>query len=322
MSASFDGVRTLDAAHVAAARALRDRGLETPSLDARVLLCHATGLSHERLIAHGRDPLAPEAAARLAGYVTRRLKGEPVSRIKGVREFYGRDFRIDPHTLDPRPDTETLIGAALRTVAADGLAQRPMRVLDLGTGSGCILVTLLAELPLAEGTGTDTSACALRMAAENAARLGVGGRARFLAADWFEGLTGRFDLIVANPPYIASGEIEGLAREVAGHDPMRALDGGPDGLEAYRRIAARAGEFLGPGGHLLVEIGPSQAQAVLELFRAAGLIAEADGVLFDLGGRPRCVQAESPLRGRAEGRRPAKISLENRDVRGSFEVAN
>lgn len=319
---ALDAVRTLDAAHVVAARALRDGGIETPSLDARLLLCHATGLSHEAMIAHGRDPLLPEAAARLAGYLTRRLEGEPVSRIKGFREFYGREFRIDPHTLDPRPDTETLIGAALEIAAAEGLTERPLRVLDLGTGSGCILVTLLAELPMAEGTGTDMSSGALRLAAENAARLGVAGRANFLAADWFEGLTGRFDLIVSNPPYIASGEIPGLAREVAGHDPMRALDGGPDGLGAYRRIAARAGDFLNPGGHLLVEIGPSQAQAVLELFRAAGLIAEADGILFDLAGRPRCIRAESPFRGGAEGRRPTKISLENRDAQGSFEAAN
>lgn len=322
MSVSLDEVRTLDAAHVVVASALRDGGVETPSLDARVLLCHATGLSHEAVIAQGRDPLVPEAAARLAGYVARRVAGEPVSRIKGVREFFGWDFRIDAHTLDPRPDTETLVGAALQTLAADGLAQRPIRVLDLGTGSGCILITLLAELPLAEGTGTDMSPGALRRAAENAARLGVADRAWFLAADWFEGLSGRFDLIVANPPYIASGEIAGLAREVAAHDPMRALDGGADGLEAYRRIAARAVDFLSPEGHLLVEIGPTQAQAVLGLFRAAGLIAETDGVRFDLAGRPRCIQAESPFRGGAEGRRGSKISLENRHVRGSFEAAN
>lgn len=292
MTATLEIAQSLDAAHVAAARALREGGIDTPALDARVLLCHSTGLSHEALIAHGRDPLLPEAAARLTGYLTRRLAGEPVSRIKGCREFYGRDFRIDPHTLDPRPDTETLVGAALRIVAEKGLESRLLRLLDLGTGSGCILLTLLAELPAAEGTGTDLSSGALRLAAENARRLGVEGRARFVAADWFEGLSGQFDLIVANPPYIAAGEIAALSPEVAGHDPRRALDGGADGLDPYRRIAAKAADFLVPGGHLLVEIGPTQAQAVSRLFRATELAVEEDGVLLDLAGRPRVLHAE------------------------------
>lgn len=314
--------RTLDGAHVAAARALREGGIDTPSLDARVLLGHATGLSHEGLIAHGQKLLDPEAAARLAGYVTRRLAGEPVSRIKGSREFYGRDFRIDPHTLDPRPDTETLVEAALDIVAAKHLGNRPLHVLDLGTGSGCILLTLLAELPLAGGTGTDLSPGALQLASENARRLGLDTRARFLAADWYEGLSGRFDLIVANPPYIPTGEIAGLSAEVAGHDPNGALDGGGDGLCAYRRIAARAADFLAPEGHLLVEIGPTQAQAVVGLFRSAGLMAEDEGVRFDLAGRPRCIEAKGSSRGGADGRRTPKISLENRDVQGSFEAAN
>ena len=319
---TLGAARTLDAAHLAAARMLRDGGIATPALDARVLLCHATGLSHERLIAHGRDPLLPEAAAHLAGYVARRLSGEPVSRIKGFREFYGREFRIDSDTLDPRPDTETLIGATLGIVAEEGLGDRPLRLLDLGTGSGCILVTLLAELPLAEGIGTDLSAGALRLAGENAQRLGVEARARFVAADWFTGLSGRFDLIVANPPYIPAEEIATLSPEVAGHDPRRALDGGQDGLEAYRRIAARAVDFLAPGGHLVVEIGASQAQAVFRLFQASGLILEADGVLFDLARQPRCIHAEKPYGERAERRRNPKISLENRDAQGSFKAAN
>lgn len=319
---TFAAVQTLDAAHVVAARMLRDGGVDMPSLDARILLCHATAHSHERLVSHGRDPLQPEAAARLAGYVTRRLAGEPVSRIRGFREFFGRDFRIDAHTLDPRPDTETLVVAALRILKDDGLDSRPLRLLDLGTGSGCILITLLAELPSAEGTGTDMSAGALRLACENARTLGVGPRARFVGVDWFEGLTGRYDLIVANPPYIPSGEIASLSREVSGHDPLRALDGGADGLSAYRRIADRAGEFLMPGGHLLVEIGPTQADAVFELFRAAGLVIEEDGILFDLAGRPRCIHAEAPFRGGAERRRTPKISLENRDAQASFKAAN
>lgn len=290
--------QNLGAAHVAAARMLRDADIDTPSLDARVLLGQATGLSYEALIAHDREPLAPHAEARLAEYVARRIQGEPVSRISGLREFYGRNFRIDPHTLDPRPDTETLIDAALKIVAVQNPAERSLSLLDLGTGSGCILITLLSELPLAQGTGTDISQGALRLAQENARRLGVDARSRFVVADWFEGLVGRFDLIVANPPYISSAEIAGLSREV-GHDPRQALDGGEDGLAAYRRIASAAASFLAPGGHLLVETGPTQAKVVLDLFRGAGLAVKADGVLFDLAGRPRCVYAENPQRGRA-----------------------
>lgn len=313
---------SLASAHAAAARTLREGGVQMPSLDARLLLCHATGLSHESLIVHGRDLLAPEQAARLAGYVARRLAGEPVSRIRGTREFYGREFLIDPHTLDPRPDTETLIEAALGMAAGEGLAGRPLRLLDLGTGTGCILLTLLAELPMAQGVGIDISQDGLRIARENARRLGLEARARFRAADWFEGLEGGFDLILANPPYIASGDIDGLAREVAAYDPPAALDGGPDGLAAYRAIAARAADFLTPGGHLLVEIGATQAEAVFELFEASGLIVEEDSVLFDLAGNPRCVRAGRPSSGATEGRKRGKIGLESRDVQGRFEPGN
>jgi release factor glutamine methyltransferase len=307
--------RTLDQAQVATARALRDGGAETPALDARLLLCLATGLSHEALIAHGCELIAPDEAARLAGYVARRLAGEPVSRIKGVRDFYGRDFLIDPETLDPRPDTETLVDAALEAIARDGAKDRPLKLLDLGTGSGCILVTLLAELPRAEGVGTDISARALLVAGENARRLGVAPRARFLAADWLDGVEGVFDLIVSNPPYIPGAEIAGLAREVAIYDPRRALDGGPDGLDAYRRIAKEASARLAPGGQLLLEIGASQANSVLNLLRQAGFSVDEGTVRRDLGGRPRCVLAGSPLG-------EAKMRLENRERQSSFVVMN
>ena len=285
---------TLDAIHAAATKTLADGGIDTPALDARVLLKSVTGLTLEGLISGGREPLPLAQAVRFSEYVNRRLSGEPVSRIRGSREFYGRDFHIDPHTLDPRPDTETLIEAALATAARQDMNERPLQVLDLGTGSGCILVTLLAELPDAVGTGVDISPSALACAEGNARRLGVARRARFVAADWFEGLTGRFDLIVSNPPYIESAEITALAPEVARHDPRAALDGGPDGLDAYRRIAEKAADFLAPGGHLLVEIGPTQPQAVADLFRAAGLVLEREPVVFDLAGRPRCIHAQSP----------------------------
>lgn len=284
---------SLDSARASAARVLRDRGIGTAALDARALLTAATGLSLEALIAKGREPLGPAAGTRFQGYVARRLAGEPVSRIRGTREFYGRDFRIGPQTLDPRPDTETLVAAVLDIVGREARAGRPLRILDLGTGSGCILTTLLAELPDATGVGADISPGALRLARANAESVGVADRARFAVSDWFEALAGRYDIIVSNPPYIASDEIGGLAPEVAEHDPLAALDGGPDGLDAYRRIAAGAPAFLVPGGHLLVEIGYTQGDAVTGLFERAGLAVAEDGIVADLAGHPRCVCART-----------------------------
>lgn len=313
---------TLETALGAAARALREGGVATPALDARLLLCHAAGVTHEGLIAGSREGLAPEATSRLAGFVARRLQGEPVSRIRGLREFYGRDFRLDGDTLDPRPDTETLIEAVLDVVARNGWRTRPLRLLDLGTGSGCILLTLLAELPEAHGVGTDTCEGALRIATDNARRLGLEARARFIAADWLAGIEGCFDLIISNPPYIPAAEIAGLAREVAAYDPRAALDGGADGLDAYRRIAGEAGPALAPEGRLVVEIGATQAAAVSALFRTAGLVVEADDVRFDLAGRPRCILAGSPLKAGIEGRRHPKMSLEYPDVQGRFGQRN
>ena len=198
---------TIGETGVAAAKVLRRARLETPELDARVLLCHAAGLSHETYVAKADAPLAPEAASRFLAFIERRLKGEPVSRILGGREFFGRRFGIDADTLDPRPDTETLIEAALEKVERTRGRAAPLRILDLGTGSGAILVTLLAELPGATGAGTDISAAALRVAETNAEAHGVADRARFMVADWLEGVEGPFDLVVSNPPYIASAAI-------------------------------------------------------------------------------------------------------------------
>ena len=281
---------TLNQAFVEAAAALRQAGITTPELDARLLICHAAGLSHEAYIAKARDGLPPATLARLDWAVARRLKREPVARIIGTREFYGRSFLLDPHGLDPRPDTETLIEAALAHVERNGWRDEPIKLLDLGTGTGCILVTLLTELPLAEGVCTDRSSDALALAAANASRLGVASRASFIAADWLDGIDGAFDLILSNPPYIASGEIAGLAEEVAGYDPILALDGGPDGLDAYRRIAAGARRVLAGKGRLLVEIGATQEAQVSGIFRAAGLkLDETASVGRDLAGRPRMV---------------------------------
>jgi release factor glutamine methyltransferase len=277
-----------------AASRLKEAGIETPELDARLLLCHAAGLTHEAYIARARDELAADAAARLETLIARRLKREPVSRIMGSREFYGREFLVDRHTLDPRPDTGTLIEAALELVEQQGLSNKRLSLLDLGTGTGCILITLLAELPEARGLGTDISSTALELAVTNAQRLGVAERAGFAASNWLDGIEGQFDLIVSNPPYIASAGIGALPREVATYDPRLALDGGPDGLDAYRRIAAGARQALAPDGKILVEIGSDQAEAVAGIFPKAGLSLDGDtAIRRDLAGRPRVVIARA-----------------------------
>jgi release factor glutamine methyltransferase len=281
---------TFNQAFVGAAAVLREAGIATPELDARLLLCHAAGLSHEAYVAGAGGPVQPATLARFGTAIDRRLKREPVARITGTREFYGRGFTIAPPALDPRPDTETLIETALALVERRGWRDQALSLLDLGTGTGCILVTLLAELPCAHGLGTDLSPSALALAAANAARLGVGSRAAFMAADWLDGIDGRFDLVLSNPPYLASGEIAGLAPEVAAYDPMLALDGGADGLDAYRRIAAGAPKVLAEGGRLLVEIGAGQAAQVSDMFRAAGLkLDPSQAIGRDLAGRPRVV---------------------------------
>jgi release factor glutamine methyltransferase len=275
---------SLGQAHTAVARLLREARIAAPELDVRLLLCHAAGLTHEAYVAGINDALAPDAAARFGACVARRLAGEPVSRIVGVREFYGRPFRIDASTLDPRPDTETLIEAALDLAGGEA----PLRLLDLGTGSGCILVTLLAELPRAGGVGIDKSPPALELARANAESLGVGVRARFIAGDWLEAVQDTFDLVVANPPYLSAADMAGLSNAVGVHDPKDALYGGTDGLVAYRRIVPRLLKVLRPGGIALFEIGHTQAEAVSGLLAEAGLILE-QGPWRDLAGRPRVV---------------------------------
>lgn len=289
MSEAVQG--SLQHAFAAAAQSLRAAGIETPELDARLLLCHAAGLSHEAYVARSREALTPEAATQLEASIGRRADREPVSRITGTREFYGRSFTVAASALDPRPDTETLIEAALDLVKAEGGRDRPLNLLDLGTGTGCILLTLLAELPSARGFGTDIAVDALSLAEANANRLGVAARATFIASDWCRALAGEFDMIVSNPPYIASAEIAGLPRDVAAYDPHLALDGGHDGLDAYRRIAAAAAGKLGPGGKIFLEIGSSQAAPVAALLEQGGMRVERREIRLDLGGRPRVVVA-------------------------------
>ncbi|MCO8145402.1 peptide chain release factor N(5)-glutamine methyltransferase [Rhodovulum tesquicola] len=276
---------TAQQALAAAVRALTEVGIPDAPRDARRLLAHALGIAPGRLTLVLPDPLPPESAARFEAAIARRVAREPVSHITGTRAFYGRDFRVCPDVLDPRPETETLIAAAL--AAPFG------RVLDLGTGSGCILLTLLAERPDSKGIGADISEPALAVARDNARALGIE-RAAFLQADWFRGISGRFDLIVSNPPYIAASEMPGLAPELA-HEPRTALTDEGDGLSAYRAIARGAVAHLDPGGRLIVEIGPTQGAAVCALLRAAGL--EIVAIHADLDGRDRAVEARAAAPG-------------------------
>jgi release factor glutamine methyltransferase len=263
-------------------RAFEAAGVDTPALDARILLTEALGLAPADLVTRSEAALGPAGAARLDDYVSRRLVREPVARILGEREFWGLRFELAPETLVPRPDTETVVQAALAQVP--GRAAAP-KLLDLGTGSGCLLVALLHELPNAFGIGLDRSFAALATARLNAARNGIGRRAAFLCCDWAAPLAGRFDLIVANPPYIASRDLAALDPEVREHDPLLALDGGSDGLAAFRAIFQGAGGLLTDRGALVVEFGPSQEAELRQVAEEARLRMEP--ALDDLGGRPR-----------------------------------
>ena len=266
-----------------AAGQLRAAGVDEPMRDARALLAHAAAIPPDRLTLHLHDATSEAIVQLYYALIARRAAREPVWRIIGHRDFYGRRFRITPDVLDPRPETEILV--------AEALSQPFDSVLDLGTGSGCILLTLLAERPLARGLGTDLSPAALCVAQENARALAPD-RARFGLSDWFSQVEGRFDLIVSNPPYIASDEMPALAPEVANWDPAMALTPGGDGLAPYRAIAAKARDHLHPGGRLIVEIGPTQAAAVRQYFAEAGLVNLSVGQ--DLDGRDRIVQGQAP----------------------------
>jgi len=258
-------------------------GVEGAARDARLLLAHALQIAPDRLTLHLADRLSPEAAARFEAAVNDRVRRRPVSQITGQRQFWGRSFRVTSDTLDPRPETETLIAAALETPFA--------RVLDLGTGTGAILLTLLAERPPATGLATDASEAALAVAARNARALGLADRASFSQSDWFAGVEGRFDLIVSNPPYISEDEMADLSPEVRDWEPRLALTPGGDGLAAYRAIAAGCGAHLAPGGRLVVEIGPTQGAAVAALFAGAGLSLVR--VRPDMDGRDRVVEGHA-----------------------------
>jgi release factor glutamine methyltransferase len=264
-----------------ARKSLTASGIETAALDARLLLQHASGLAYERIVAEPDAPIADGEVQLLDILVQRRLAFEPVSRIVGEREFYGRSFVVTPDVLDPRADTETLIMAILPLIAGHPV----LRILDLGTGSGILAITLLSELPTATAVATDISREALAVASANAAHYHVLNRLAFVHGNWFDDVDGMFDLIVSNPPYIPYGHIGGLAPDVRNFDPLKALDGGPDGLEAYRRIASGAACHIVPHGHIAVEVGAGQADDVTEIFGNAGFLAKSRH--NDLGGHIR-----------------------------------
>ena len=283
---------TYDALLRDAAVALASAGIDNVRFEARLLLARAAGLSVEQLVARGGDPAPAAVVTALRELTARRVRREPMAYILGEREFWGLAFKVSPAVLVPRPDSETLIETALELVPD---RTRPLRLLDLGVGSGCLLLTLLREYPEATGVGMDASEAALAMARENAEALGVAARARLTLGDWrqpdwIERLGGPFDLLVSNPPYIESRTIDGLMPEVARHEPRLALDGGTDGLDAYRLIAAAAPRLIVPGGWLLAEGGEGQASDIAGIFAAAGLSPQP--ARKDLAGVERVVPAK------------------------------
>lgn len=288
----MSGGATLGTLLALSRRRLADAGVDTAAIDARLLVEAATGASRLDFLTASDRPVATDAVIRLDEWIDRRIAGEPVGRILGTASFYGLDFTLGPDTLEPRPDTEVLVEVALGAVrlghiagaASDG---NGLRLLDLGTGSGAIAVSLLSKLGKATGVATDLSSGAIEVARINAAQNGVDNRLEFAKGDFFAAAEGRFNLIVSNPPYIASGVIADLDPEVRLHDPLLALDGGPDGLDAYRAILDGFPAHMSPGGLLAVEIGWDQGAAVRSLFEAAGL--SKIEVHRDLGDRDRVV---------------------------------
>ena len=284
--------QTIAAARRSLASHLRGHGLESPDLEARLLIGAALQLDLTGLVRHAERVLTTAEADSLETMARRRIAGEPIARIIGSQEFWGLDFALSAETLVPRPDTETLIEAALDLVPA-GRGGAALRIADLGTGTGAILLALLSEWPGAFGIATDLSLDALHTARGNARRLGLAERARFVACDYASALAPGFDLIASNPPYIPAAEIGTLEVEVRDHDPRRALDGGDDGLDAYRRIAPQAAALLRSGGLVLLEVGQGQSNAVAELLELAGLTIDQPP-RHDLGGIARVVIGRKP----------------------------
>jgi release factor glutamine methyltransferase len=288
-SADLRGL-SLERARRRLAGQLRRRGCDAPELDARVLIGHALALDHAGLATQSGRVLKAGEAGAIAALAERRLAREPVARILGRKEFWGCSLRLNAETLVPRPESETVVEAAL--AAMRGRHDAPLRVADLGTGSGALLLALLSELPAAYGVGTDISLAALGCARDNAAALGLAGRAAFVACDYGAALGGPVDLLVSNPPYVARGDIAALQPEVRDFDPRRALDGGPEGLAGYRAIGSQVRRLLAPDGVVVLELGFGQLAAVRAIFAAAGLAPE--GERHDLSGVIRALVMALP----------------------------
>ncbi len=282
---------TVEQALAAGGARLRDAGVEAPRRDALLLLAAMLAVAPDTLRMRPERPLDAAERSAFETVLARRAGREPVSRIVGVREFWSLPFKITRDTLDPRADSETLIDAVLARI---GDRNAPLDILDLGTGSGCLLLALLSELPAARGLGVDISEAALQVARENAAALDLSGRANFLRASWGAALGGAWQVIVSNPPYILSGELPDLAPEVQDFDPPVALAGGPDGLDAYRALAPEIARLMAPGGLAALEIGTTQIDSVEMLLRAAGL--QDVGRERDLAGNWRCLLAGNAAR--------------------------
>ncbi|TIU36771.1 MAG: peptide chain release factor N(5)-glutamine methyltransferase [Mesorhizobium sp.] len=272
------------------ARARLGTTVDDPGLDARLIVEHFSGTTRTQAIADPERRLGAGIVAEIDAALRRRAGGEPVHRILGYREFYGLRLSLSPETLEPRPDTETLVEAILPFVKAVAAREGGCRILDLGTGTGAIALALLSVVPTASATGVDLSAGALATAASNAGKLGLADRFTALQSDWFEKVFGRYHVIAANPPYITTEDIGNLQDEVRNFDPRLALDGGADGLNPYRTIAAQAARFLEAEGRVAVEIGHTQSDEVCEIFAAAGYMP--GGVFRDLGGNDRVIVFE------------------------------
>jgi release factor glutamine methyltransferase len=281
--------RTIAAARHALTEKLRQAGIDSADADAHLLMAHALRIDRAELMANGERALNLDEMKAIDALGERRLKREPVARILGRKEFWSLSLQVSQAVLVPRPESETVIEAALDAVGRGALQTEKLRILDIGTGSGALLLALLSELPNAVGSSTDISAAALEVARANAERCNLASRCTFIACDIAAGVQGPFDLIVSNPPYVARRDIASLAPEVRGYDPALALDGGSDGLDGYRAIAADARRLLAPGGRLIVELGMGQEPAVRALFTTTGLIVAA--ARDDLAGIPRALSA-------------------------------
>jgi release factor glutamine methyltransferase len=277
---------TVDTARRALTARFKSAEIESAELDARLLVGAALNLDLTGIITAASRKLTPDESNRLEAFAARRVNGEPVARILGQKEFWGLPLKLSTATLVPRPDTETVVELALEIIRA--APPRALRIADLGAGTGAILLALLHELPAALGVGTDISLEALRIARRNAADLGLASRAAFVACNYAAALAGPFDLIVSNPPYIRSADIAGLSPEVRDHDPHTALDGGVDGLDAYRALVPQAADRLTPGGALVVEGGKGQSGPIEALMTAAGLSVQ-EPVKTDLSGIFRAI---------------------------------